>query len=281
MKKRILKISAFAAALVLIVGVMWFANGLVGNPVSKALATRTAKNHLEENYPGEDFELDGVVFSFKHGYYHVYITSPGSIDSSFSLAIGLNGKLISDYYGDLVLSGWNTAERIGREYRLSVDGVLNSSEFPYNEHIGYGELEFVPAEYKNDPSVPEYAIVTEELVPDAFYDVDELGKKAGKITVYLEDENVTYERLAEIVLDIRRIFDDAGVSFWALDLVLESPKTEDGYDETARVEVMDFLYSDIYEEGMTERVISSDEAADAYYAEQDGEKLKEKAEEGK
>ena len=43
MKKKILKIVAFVLALALIVGVCVFANSLVGNPVSKLLATKTAE----------------------------------------------------------------------------------------------------------------------------------------------------------------------------------------------------------------------------------------------
>ena len=42
---------------------------------------------------------------------------------------------------------------------------------------------------------------------------------------------------------------------------------------------MSFLYTDIYEEGMEERVNASDEAARAYYEEQDAEKFKEEVEE--
>ena len=41
------------------------------------------------------------------------------------------------------------------------------------------------------------------------------------------------------------------------------------------------LYTDIYEDGMVERVKSSDEAAGAYYDEQDAEKMKEKYDGGK
>ena len=39
---------------------------------------------------------------------------------------------------------------------------------------------------------------------------------------------------------------------------------------------MNFLCSDIYEEGMVERVRAADEAAKAYYDNQDSEKFKEK-----
>ena len=85
MKKRILKIAAFVFAIALIVGVCVFANGLVGNPISKAIATNTAEKHLEENYADKDFEIERVFYSFKDGYYHAFIYSPSSIDSDFTM----------------------------------------------------------------------------------------------------------------------------------------------------------------------------------------------------
>ena len=79
MKKRILKIAALVFAIALIVGVCVFANGLVGNPISKAVATNTAEKHLEETYSDKDFEIERVTFSFKDGYYHAFIYSPSSL----------------------------------------------------------------------------------------------------------------------------------------------------------------------------------------------------------
>ena len=276
MKKRILKIAAFVFAIALIVGVCVFANALVGNPISKAMATNTAEKHIEENYGDKDFEIERVTFSFKDGYYHAFIYSPSSIDSSFTLMIDMWGKLRYDTYEDRVLSGGNTADRISRDYRAVVDKVLDSQAFPYNEHIGYGDFDFYPRVHLEEYSVPEYALITEDLTLDAFYDVNELGAKHGKLTIYIDDDTVSYERLAEILLDIRRIFDDSGVKFYVIDCVLEYQKNEDSSKkQEGRVEVREFLYADIYEEGMVERVKASDEAANAYYAEQDAEKLKE------
>ena len=120
MKKKILKIAAFVLALALIVGVCVFANSLVGNPISKLLATKTAEKYLEENHPGKDYQLDGVTFSFKLTCYYAYFSSPGSPDSSFSLMLGMDGKIIHDYYENNVLTGWNTARRLSVEYRAAV-----------------------------------------------------------------------------------------------------------------------------------------------------------------
>lgn len=276
MKKRILKIAAFVFAIALIVGVCVFANALVGNPISKAMATNTAEKHIEENYADKDFEIERVTFSFKDGYYHAFIYSPSSIDSDFTILVDMWGKLRYDTYEDRVLSGGNTADRISRDYRAVVDKVLDSQAFPYNEHIGYGDFDFYPRVHLEEYSVPEYALITEDLTLDAFYDVNELGAKHGKLTIYIDDDTVSYERLSEILLDIRRIFDDSGVKFYVIDCVLEYQKNEDSSKKKeGRVEVREFLYADIYEEGMVERVKASDEEAKAYYAEQDAEKLKE------
>ena len=276
MKKRILKIAAFVFAIALIVGVGVFANALVGNPISKVVATNTAEKHIEENYADRDFEIERVTFSFKDGYYHAFIYSPSSIDSDFTILVDMWGKLRYDTYEDRVLSGGNTADRISRDYRAAVDKVLDSQAFPYNEHIGYGDFDFYPRVHLEEYSIPEYALITEDLTLDAFYDVNELGAKHGKLTVYIDDDTVSYERLSEILLDIRRIFDDSGVKFYVIDCVLEYQKNEDSSKkQEGRVEVREFLYADIYEEGMVERVKASDEAANAYYDEQDAEKLKE------
>ena len=280
MKKRILKIAAFVFAIALIVGVCVFANALVGNPISKAMATNTAEKHIEENYGDKDYEIERVTFSFKDGYYHAFIYSPSSIDSDFTILVDMWGKLRYDTYEDRVLSGGNTADRISRDYRAVVDKVLDSQAFPYNEHIGYGDFDFYPRVHLEEYSVPEYALITEDLTLDAFYDVNELGAKHGKLTIYIDDDTVSYERLSEILLDIRRIFDDSGVKFYVIDCVLEYQKNEDSSKkQEGRVEVREFLYADIYEDGMVERVKASDEAANAYYDEQDAEKFKEKAEE--
>ena len=272
MKKRILKITALVLAVALIIGVCLFANSLVGNPLSKALAKNTAEKYIEETYGDTDYELERVSYSFKDGYYYAYVNSPSSMDTSFVLLINGFGKLRYDDFVNNVTNGWNTAQRIDNDYRKAVDTVFDSSAFPYNEHIGYGELIFVPMEQKDYPDVPDYALITDNLTLDAYYNANELGSKAGKLTVYIYDNTVSAERLAEILLEIRECFDSAGIGFYAIDCVLEYPQSDNGYYKYGRVEVMDFLYSDIYEEGLLERVKASDEAANTYYYAQDSEK---------
>lgn len=269
MKKRILKIAAFVAAVVMIVGICLFAISLVGNPISKALARNTAEKHIDTAYGDKDLVLERVSYSFKDGYYHAYITSPSDIDGSFTLMIDSLGKLRADTYEDRVLGGWNIADRIRRDYRSRVDAVLEHPAFPYDVPIGYGDIEFISQDYQDASVVPSYAIVTEELTAGGFFDPNELGARAGKLTIYIDDSTVSVERMSEILLDIRRIFDESGIKFHVIDCVLEHPQAEEALGQDERVEVMDFLYCDIEPEGLVERVRASDEAARTYYDEQD------------
>lgn len=269
MKKKILKIAAFLVAVALIAGLCWFANGLVGNPISKLLATNTAKQYLQDHHPDTDYQLDAVTFNFKFVCYNAYFSSPSSPDSSFTLMLGMDGKIVQDYYEAHVTNRENTARRLENEYRAAVGKVLDNPAFPYDCHIGYGELQFIPEEYKNASDVPSYALITNDLELDGIYDINELGAKAGALTIYIYDDTVSVERLAEIILDIKAMLDDSGVSFYVMDCVLEYPKPESGQWTEGRVEVMEFLYSDIYEEGMVERVQASNDAAKDYYDEMD------------
>ncbi len=270
MKKKWLKIGALLAALVIIAGLGWFANGLVGNPVSKWLASRTAERHLEEVYGDTDFEIERVGFNFKNTDYYAHIVSPSSEDSSFSLQMDMWGNLHLDTYESRVLSGDNTARRIGMEYRELVDEVLEASDYPFTSFIAYGDLQF-GFSYEEGVEISSVGhIMPEELVLDKKYDIRELGAQAGRVVIYVEDDVVSIERAAEILLELKEIFGRRNVPFYAIDFVLEYPRKEEGGNiREGCVNVEGFLYSDIYEEGLMEPVKAANDALNAYYYEQD------------
>ena len=106
-----------------------------GNPVSKLLVTQNAKEYLEENYQGTDFEIETVNYDFKTSNYYVNIVSPSSLDSSFTLYAGLNGKIGYDTYENAVVEKWNTATRINNQYwdakkavKLSASAMLTNTD---------------------------------------------------------------------------------------------------------------------------------------------------------
>lgn len=270
MKRKALKIIALILAVALIGGIAFFANALVGNPLSKYLANRSAEKYISEVYPEKDFMVREIFYDFKTGNYYAKIYSPRSIDSSFRLYIDFFGKIYYDTYEDKVLTGQNTADRINNEYREAVDRVLNSTLFPYNSNIGYGDIEFIPEEYKNNSDVPSYAIVTETLISDEIYDINEMGRKAGHLVIYVADDELTEEKMAETLLSLKDIFNRSGVSFYAIDCVIENRKTDaPPSTDIKQIEVQQFLYSDIYEENLTGRVEKSIRETEEYYRQMD------------
>ena len=276
MKKKWLKFGALLVALLIIAGLCVFANALVGNPVSKWLATRTAEKHLEEVYGDTDFVIEKVGFNFKDTDYYAHIMSPGSEDSSFSLQIDMWGNLKWDTYESRVLSGENTRQRLYMEYRALVDTVLEAPDYPFTTFIAYGDLKvgFEPPDIEIEENRwPEGYVVLDKVELDKKYDIGELAKKAGCLVIYVEDEVVTVERAAEVLLELKELFDRRSVPFYSMDFVLEYPrKPEGGNTKEGRVNVEGFRYSDIYEEGLVERVRIADDALNAYYEEQDAKK---------
>ena len=94
--KRYVKMLALVVAFVMILGIGLFANGLLGNPISKMLATNTAKEYIEAQYGDADYYIERISYSFKDTSYHAYIVSPSSVDTEFTLYVSMLGKLQRD-----------------------------------------------------------------------------------------------------------------------------------------------------------------------------------------
>jgi len=274
MKKKILRRTAYMLIAVLLAILLGMGNALFGNPVSRMLAGNTARKHLDDVYAGTDYYIERIGYSFKDANYHAFIRSPSSVDTEFTLYITMLGRMRLDTYDD-VLSGFNTALRLEHTYRELTDTVLEDPAFPYDCHIAFGTLEIYPQELIEDPNaegVPAYAIVQDELVIDGKYDIRELGRRAGHVIIYAEQDDVDAQHAAEIMLDIKARFDEAQIPFAAMDFTLWHPKDEDGKRPEGEISVAHFPYDAIHADGMRGRVEEADRALEAYYAELDKQK---------
>ena len=267
--KKFLKVVGILFAVVLV----WFTNAMLGNPVSAMMAKNAAKDYLAEHYAHTDYYIEDVNYSFKDGNYYGHIRSESSIDTQFTLYMTMTGKVRFDTY-DSVTSGFVTANRLDMEYGELADSVLEDAAYPYKAYdsFAFGTLEIFDPEALEDPNVtdiPPYAIDRSLLVIDHVYDIRELGKQAGHLVIYVDSEIVSVERAGEIMLDIKSMFDAAEIPFAAMTLVLQHPRMEDGTWNDEEVRVEHFLYEEMYEEGLTERIEEADSAIKAYYAELD------------
>lgn len=272
--KKWIKILAGTTSFMLIGGILWLANSLVGNPISKILAENTAEKYIGEHYPDIKLEISDAFYNFKDGNYHVSVKSPTSIDTHFAVALSQTGKIQYDDYEDRVLGRWNTYDRISSGYRSKLEAVFDSSDFPYESEISFGEVKSKEVTENKQSFSPVYGLVIEDLELDKDYDLVEIGKKAGHIIFYAEDEDVSVKRTAEILLNIKSILDKENVPFYAIDFVLEKPREEEEKTSSRdmAVRLNEFLYSDIYEEGLEERIADAAKALGEYYNEKDAER---------
>ena len=262
------QIVAVIIAVLVMVGA-YFCNGLFGNPVSKALVTKNAKEYVEEKYAADGYAVEDVRYDFKTGSYYVDVRCPDSLDKYFTLYGGFDGKIDFDTYDSAVDKKWNTASRIDGDYRKAAEAIFSAENFPYSSDITFGVLIFAESDSAVGNDAPEYAILTDSLELDGEYDIYELGKRAGCLTVYVEDDMVSAGRLSVILLRLKEAAEKEKVGFRAVNCVLQHPMDENYEREEGTVTVLDFPYDEIYERDLTARIKAADAEAKAYYAAED------------
>ena len=260
MQKKIGKAVVVVLLLGLLAGIFWFANGFFGNPVSRFLAKRVLNDYMEETYAHLDLNTERFGFNFKTGGYFAYVCSETSADTAFYIDMDMLGHVTYDSFDTWVTGKRNTEIRVEDQYRQMVKAVLESPVFSYESDIKGGTLEFQQDWEWGDERDHSYAIPREELVMDKEYSLNEIrrfGSRAGILTVYIQEDTVTVERAAQIMLHIRSIFEEAEVPFYRLDFVLQYPKPEAGSPWPEGDVRAELLYEEIFPEGLSERIQKS------------------------
>lgn len=96
----------YVILLIILVGsVLFFYNAFNGNPISKIIAKSTLENHLESNYPDDEFIIQRDFYNFKDGGYNFYITKVGEeaqTEYEFIVTgiLGLNVHIDGIYYAN-------------------------------------------------------------------------------------------------------------------------------------------------------------------------------------
>ena len=268
MKKTVLLISLAVVASLLVLGVCIIANAIFGNPISKLVATFVAKDYVSENYSDDGYGVYDVSYSFKDGYYHAFVSSEAHLDGDFTVRVTPLGRISDDDYQYRVTERGNIANRLCSEYRDRVDEVLESEDFPYTCHIAFGDLEF---DGEVGEEFPENAIMRNELVNGVRYDIDELGRTNGKIVLYIDTDKADLESAASVLLDVKRIMDEAGINFYWIDLNLRLVDGEGNVIDEG-LGIRNFKYADICDDGLLQKVTDAKKRTDEYFERLDKEK---------
>lgn len=266
---KVFRIIAAVIAFAMIAWLLSFAFSLVGNPVSYFIFKGKAEKYVTENYADKGYVLDSVFYNFKFGKFGGRVVKPGSDDGTFTLGLNSDGG-IGDDYESRVLNGVNTQTRLEARYREFVKSFFKSSAYPYSDDTASGILVFQD-DYNNKKY--GFGLSKSILAPDAPYDIIKLGEEAGLLSFYIDTEEITPERAAEILLEMNSLMERGGVPFYAVDLTLRAPLGDDGsrvHGEYYSVE--GFRRSDIYENGLVERIKENHLMVGKHMAELEAEK---------
>lgn len=260
----IFRVIAAVIAFGLIIAILIFANGLVGNPVSYLLVKNSAEKILAEGYADEGYMIESVNFNFKAGNYYVNFSKPDSEDSRFFLSFSFNGTRSARNFDISDQISGNVRRRLEISYREQVDSVFKSPFYPYSGDT-YGRLIFEPFSYEGRPyEMYDFMLPMSILIPDGLYDITELGNRGGLLTIDVSGEGkATPEKAAEVLLEINSLMKQGGVGFCAVDLNLQF--------SGGSYFIENFHRSDIYEDGLVERVKEKGMTGEEYYAKKEAE----------
>lgn len=251
-----------------------FINTIFGNPISYVMAKHSINKYVNENYNGSDLVIEKIVYNFKDRNYFGFVSSRKSIDTHFTVYANMFGKIISDTYR-CVLDGTNTYYRINDDYRNLVKDVFNNEDFPMKSDINYGYLRTEKKRDDNSNIELKNGINLKDLKLDGEYNIYDLGKDYGKIVFYSYSTDISYKKVSEQLLLLKKYFDNNNIPFNSIDFVLMEPK-QGNVNSDNRIHLIDFLYKDIYPEGLEERVKYSHIKVLEYFKKLDDGKILEK-----
>ena len=267
--KKFFKLTCIALLVAVISVSGLFYISMDGSPITKIQTKISAKKYIEKYYP--DCYVKNVGYNFKTDDYFAFIEKSGSMDTSFYLYADESGKITSDSYVTDVKNGYNTRTRIKTEYNSQLEAALSRDNIDFAVHILYGDyIDSSYIELQTDKNIV-HGIPDEEIVVDKVYNHKEISYKYGKVVLYVIDEDVSIERTCEILLDVKEKLAENDLGFYAIDFVLLEPINEDNTwnNERKQININTFMYTDIYEDGLSERVQTAHELLTEYYRQQD------------
>lgn len=277
--KKFIKAVCWISGIVVVAFALYIAFAFFGNPISYLIARKNASTFMEENFGDSHFQINKVGYDFKRGGYYAFIDSPTSQDCYFTIYFDEWGRYYGDSYED-VTSKYTTLSRLNDQYWDLVRDNATDRYTRFDTSIYFGELKIAgvyeiftytdengeTVEYTLDK---EYGLDRATLELDREYDIYQIGRECGKICLYIHDSEVTVERAAELLLEVKAYLDEKNVPFYAINFNLCAPRNEEGQLVGDQITLFDFLYSDIYEDGLVNRVQESWEITQAHYAIQD------------
>lgn len=138
MKKKALKITAAAAAVLIIVFILSIYNAFCGNIFSAMYAKNQIEKYIDKTYPDNNYDISDAKFNFKFGEYNCRITDPDSADGSFTATYESDGNITDSYKNVTDLD--NTLMRLDDEFRKDIEPLLDRYFDENGKEFGFGTV---------------------------------------------------------------------------------------------------------------------------------------------
>lgn len=189
---KIKKILAGTVGVILIAGLLFVANSLVGNPISKVVAQKAIKEYVANHYSQMDLELGKVTYDFKFSQYGTVVQSKTSEDTCFYVYTDSLGKNVDDYYNSEVVDCFTTWRRLSQELDEAAEEMIRPLGYDF-DHIS---IKFYEDEKGED--------VRNKLVLDMTLDIQNPPAPL-EMDVCLFTEDVSWEKVAEVAAALEQV----------------------------------------------------------------------------
>ena len=236
------KIIALTLGLALVGGLLYFANGLIGNPLSKIVAKHSVSNYIDENYGALNLEITDFNFNFKTGGYYANCQSTSSRDTVFSINVDSFGNIGYDTYESEVLERYSTFRRLDSELRHIGDAM-------FRENLDHNVVHSIFHLDSNSGNMQDL------LIPNMELDINNPPLPlVASVTV--DDPDVSYDKMAEILVDMADLceFKNIPVDFYSIRIEFDRlDSVEDG------AEARENLFLNLY--NIPKEILMSDDIA--------------------
>lgn len=212
--EKMLGILAGIGAVILIGGLLVLTIAFTGNPISRLLATRAGDRYIRENYPDLKLEREKSYYNFKDGNYGVKYIDRKSKDIHFTIGTDYLGRITRDGYKEDVLSLWNTRLRLEDEYSHYVEKIIK-------DNLDYQFEMILPSSFAHDKDEG-----ISNLQVDMVFDLKNIPFEQ-ELTLYIIEENRTWDRLAEIILQVDELVEREDLHPSRYTLVLMEARDEE------------------------------------------------------
>lgn len=232
---------------------------IYGNEEKRRATYDIAKEYINKKYPDNDYIIEDVYYFNVSAYYIAKVKSISSIDTYFEVAFQ-DDKLIFDNYEHSVQEKYNTYERLDKTYGRKLNYIESLEDFPFKTDIFYGEI-ILRYEDNTRFDEPKFGLDKSTLEIDKKYDIRQIAKTSGKITINLQSKEISYQESAKFLLQIKKYLDEKDLPFYAINFSLEKKQDK---NNPQNIRIVNFLYSDIYEQDLPSRIEKADKDYKAF-----------------